>query len=314
MKKFLFLIILILLFPTNVFAGWEYKNETWYYPEKEGWIHEYGYDYYIKEDHSLNIDPLLQNNKIYYFNTENKSIPYGALVNKNQVKSIEKQFNDISYLEIKKENTNPTKVCVLLHSLGSSKEDLEGYGCELAYNGYLVLIPDEYAHGRDLNKGTFPEIIVNSSKYIDALLSNYNFNELNIMGCSMGGMVGSYYVCNGNYQVNNLCLLISTPVFSSLENDIFYYGYKSGNVNFSNDKNEIKNDFLSISPENDIRLKTTRLFMINTTSDQYIPYIGLEKIKNTIPGTYITVNNNGHTVTPDNFQAAIDFIINNPTT
>lgn len=310
-KVFILTILFLLIFSDTSFADWKYENNTWYYPEKVGWIHEYGYDYYIYPDHSLNISPVIEDGQIYYFNTNDQNIPYGALIEKYQVQKTEKQFNNISYLEIKKAYTNPTKVCILLHALGCDKEDLAGYGCELAYKGYLVLIPDLYAHGNDLNSGSFPEIIVNSSSYIDSLLSLYSFDEVNIIGCSMGGMIGSYYTCNGLYRIKNLCMLISTPVFSSLQYDIFFYSYQNGNVCSVNDRNLISEQLDEISPEHNLeRLSQTNILLLNTTSDEYIPYKAIEELEKISDETFIKLNQTGHVVYPEDFLTAISFIEN----
>lgn len=314
-KKILLPIILFTAL-TNFqsFAGnWIEKGNDWYYEGSTGWIREYGYSYYIEDTGKMRTDDLIENGLLYQFNKNNKEIPEGALIESNQIIINEKKENGISFLEIKKENTTPDKIVFLLHGLGGKKEEYKGYGTEIADRGYLVIIPDAYAHGNTDGMGSYPDIIKQSSENINTIRDIYDKERLcetSIIGCSMGGMIASYYVSEGN-KVENLGLIISTTDFSKLNDDIFYYDYKEGNQTQERNKEIIYKELCSMSPiENNRAFNDINIISINSGTDNLIDYNSAIDAMKLLKGDIRLTDVAGHHASEKDFMTVIDAICN----
>ena len=307
MRKLIALVtMLVLAMSVKAYAGeWVEKGNEWYYEGASGWIREFGYSYFIEENGKLHTENIEEDGKFYAFNTENENMPYGALIEEDQVMIEEKEYAGISYLEIKKDNTTPDKMAFVLHGLMGNKEEYEGYGAELADRGYLVIVPDAYAHGKTVGAGSFPEIIKRSAENLNILRNLYGFDEVSIVGCSMGGMIASYYIKEGN-AVDNLGLLISTLDYTILEDDMFFHSYQSGIMGASLNKEEIKRELAEISPANDLKeFSDVRIISVNSVSDPYINYEGaISKLQEANAKTNVT-NLNGHAVCTNDFYTAM---------
>jgi esterase/lipase len=313
-------LILSIPFTEQCFAGtWEEKNNEWYYLDDElgheHWIKEYGYKYYIFSDGKMATDEISGGFK---FNTDtNTGIPYGALLEDNQVFVKEMEINKINFIEIKRNNCDYNKVVIMLHGLGGRKEDYKGYGCKLAAEGCLVILPEAHAHGDSYAKADYPDIIVQSSKNIDKILNYYKINsdmEVDIIGCSMGGMIGSYYVYKGSHKVSKLAMLMSTPDLYSLENKMFFCSYKNGEEVSRKNIEEIKEKLGKITPLNNIlKFRGTKIYMINITEDPYIPYSNVKEfvteVKTVTDVELTSLHNNQHSISKDEFDKSISFVL-----
>lgn len=301
---------------TNEYHWVEKKNgiqSEWYYMDGEGdrWIQDFGYWYYIDKNHKMLTE---SKDKNYLFNDgSNKEMPYGALIEDNQVLYKEKQLSNCSYLEIKREGLKEVnRVVVMLHGLGGVKENYISYGTELASRGALVIVPELYGHEKD-KVGDIPNIIVNTSDNIERILKSYKLKgdyELDIIGCSLGGMIGAYFTENSGYKVAKLSMLISTVSFIDLENEIFFKKYSNTFDNGEADKERVLDELKRIDINN---LNGTEVRMYNTVNDHYMDYT---KIKNKVDKligegnniTWVKMNYSGHSVTNAEYMEVIDWI------
>lgn len=303
-------------------AYWVEDNKgiksDWYYidPDNEKgnrWIKDYGYWYYIDGNNKMVVEPL---DKEHIFNTgSTKEIPYGALIEEGQVIAKEKSLSNCTYLEIKRENVEKyDKVIVLLHGLCGVKEAYKYYGAIAAYNeNVLVIVPELYGH--ELDKiGDIPNIIVNTSENLERILQKYHIRgncRLDVVGCSLGGMIGAYFTENSTYQVDKLSLLISTIDFKDLEHDIFFKKYKNGEDIGDTDKEKVLKELKEIDIKN---IKNTEVIMYNTINDYYMEYakIGDKVEKLQKDGCNIRMSilgYDGHTVTKKEFINSIDWFM-----
>lgn len=309
-----------ILFPEKCFAGtWEQRNNKWYYIDEklghEHWAKDYGYQYYILSDGEMATEGVREGIR---FNTDiNAGIPYGALLENNQVIVKEEKLDKINFLEIKRKKQDYNKVVIMLHGLGGRKEDYKYYGCELAAEGCLVILPEAHAHGDSYAKADYPDIIVESSKNIDKILEHYEVGddmEVDIIGCSMGGMIGSYYVCNGSHKISKLAMLMSTPDLSSLEDRMFFCYYKNGKEVSKNSNEKIKEKLGKITPLNNIlKFNGTKIHMINITGDPYIPYRNVKEFvaeaKRVTTVDISSLQKNEHSVGVEEFHKSINFVL-----
>lgn len=294
-------------------------KSDWYYIDPDNtkgnrWIKEFGYWYYIDSENKLVTNPI---DKQHAFNDGSiKGVPYGALIEENQVKTKEKSINTCSYLEIKREGIEKfDKVVILLHGLSGVKEEYKYYGCEAASNSdkTLVIIPELYGHENDKG-GNIPNIIVNTSNNIEMILKKYDLKsncKIDILGCSLGGMIGAYFVENSTYKVDKLSLLISTVNFKDLEHDIFFKKYKNGEDVGDADKEKVLKDLEEIDIKN---TKDAEVRMFNTATDYYMDYIKIgdkvEKLQSDACDIRLSsLDYNGHTVTKKEFLNSIDWFM-----
>lgn len=292
-------------------------KSDWYYIDPDNtkgnrWIKEFGYWYYIDSENKLVTNPI---DKQHAFNDGSiKGVPYGALIEENQVKTKEKSINTCSYLEIKREGIEKfDKVVILLHGLSGVKEEYKYYGCEAASNSdkTLVIIPELYGHENDKG-GNIPNIIVNTSNNIEMILKKYDLKsncKIDILGCSLGGMIGAYFVENSAYKVDKLGMLISTVDFKDLEHDIFFKKYKNGLENGADDREKVLKELEKIDISN---TKDTKVKIYNTKSDYYMDY---DKIKNKVNQLkrdgceidQILISYEGHSVKKSEFISVINW-------
>lgn len=293
-------------------------KSDWYYIDPDNsqgnrWIKDFGYWYYIDGNNKLVTEAI---DKEHIFNDgSNKEIPYGALIEKNQVLCKEKTLGNCSYLEVKRENLEDfDKVIVMLHGLGGTKEAYQYYASEAASRGALVIVPELYGHEMD-KVGDIPNIIVNTSGNIERILKKYKLKgdyELDVIGCSLGGMIGAYFTQNSTYKVDKLSMLISTVSFGELEHDIFFRKYKNNSDNGEADKEKVLKELkeIDISSFGDTEVK-----MYSTTSDYYMDY---DKIKGKIAKlveegnkiTQIKIDYEGHSVTTEEYIDSINWFCN----
>lgn len=282
-------IIITVLFSFSSYAGtWEEKEgELYFYDDSLGaphWVLDYGYWYYVLEDGRVAVGDEVYG---FYFNDEKDSdIPYGAMIEEDQVIARTQELDDFSYLEIERENKEYKKIIIMLPDLGGEKESLKKYGCKIAANNNLVLIPDLYAHDDSDAEAYLPEIIEATSDRVEKLISEYDPDEekeIDLFGYSVGGMVGYYYICQGNRNITTMSLLASTPDFASLEDDVFYYSYVGGEPNELGIKEEIREELQEMSPFNNAaNLKDTNIYMLNYNKDDLISYHSITNFINTV--------------------------------
>lgn len=333
MKKIIILPLLILsiLFSTlSSYAStlitdkedkWENIGEDWYYIGEKlvpGWTKDSGYWYYTDENNKMIVGTKWISGESYFFNDGTyENLPYGAMIEKNQIEYKEKDTGSISYLEISKRNTDYDNVIIILPDISEEYNDYREYGCYLADNRSLVLIPNLYSVDSNYEVATIPEIITRSSDNITKLLKLYNIDEntkINIIGTSVGGMVGAYYTYKDEYKIDKLAMILSTPDFTSLEHSAFYYTYNNGIQITKIDKKEVDKDFKKITPLNNVlKLLNTNVYMINDKEDKYIPYEKAKQfyndMKNEMNIKFVTLNSNGHKISENMFKTALEFIL-----
>lgn len=300
--------------PFSSFAdGWKQQNDKWYYEEngalKTGWLNEFGYSYHFNENGVMDVGNICIDGINYELNESmDGEIPYGALIN-NETVRLKKHFsNDLRYLTAENSECKKDRVLIFLHGLGGKAEDNIGYAEEMASYGYFVIAPDAYAHGISEGEADYADIIVRSSQNIDRCLDECGISkdaDVSVMGVSMGGMIGSYYSVNGERHVNRLSMIISTPDFESLCNDMFFKIYKNGIVVGEADKNTVKEKLSAISPMNELYHSSTNCLIISSPGDDVIP----EFIpKNCVNVNSVLMDEYGHTTNAGYFHKAMDFV------
>ena len=138
-------------------------------------------------------------------------------------------------------------------------------------------------------------------------------DSVSIIGDSFGGMIGGYYVSNGDYDIDKLAMLMSTLDFQSLENEMYLYSYHNGEQEELQDREEIQAKLSAMSPMNDLSaFADTKILMINDGKDQYIPYKSVkestEKIKKNAALKTKTTNYKKHMVTEKEIMECINFV------
>lgn len=303
----------------DVFAeyAWEKRVDkdsgkyVWYYkskgPLKSHWVKEAGYLYYVESDGKLRTEPF----DSYVFNTdENAEIPYGALIEKNQVLTKEKKGSDFTYLEVKREEfVNYDKIIVMLHGLSGNKIDYRYHASEAAAHNVLVLVPEIYGHENN-SIADIEQMVKVTSNHINELLKLYKTREdieVDILGCSLGGVIGSYYTTHGDYKVSKLGMLISTLNLQSLTHEIFQFRYKNGREYEGITLSDLQCCLNNIS--DNYNFKDTRVQMYNTLNDPYMPYDKTRvRVKNL---EQHVMKYSGHTITENEFHEVIDWLVAN---
>jgi uncharacterized protein len=119
--------------------------------------------------------------------------------------------------------TPPKATIILLHGIGSNKENWLGYARLLADNGFNSVVYDQRAHGK--SGGTFCTFgfyeKFDVSKIIDTLARRKNVVPVGIQGASLGGAVALQAL---GYD-KRLSFGIVESTFNTLENVIEEYGY-----------------------------------------------------------------------------------------
>lgn len=119
--------------------------------------------------------------------------------------------------------TPPKATIILLHGIGSNKENWLGYAHLLAENGFNSVVYDQRAHGK--SGGTFCTFgfyeKFDVSKIIDTLGHRKHLLPVGIQGASLGGAVALQAL---GYD-KRLSFGIVESTFNTLENVITEYGY-----------------------------------------------------------------------------------------
>ncbi len=119
--------------------------------------------------------------------------------------------------------TTPKATIILLHGIGSNKENWLGYARLLAENGFNCVVYDQRAHGK--SGGTFCTFgfyeKFDVSKIVDTLLCRADILPVGIQGASLGGAVALQAL---GYD-KRLSFGIVESTFNTLENVIEEYGY-----------------------------------------------------------------------------------------
>jgi uncharacterized protein len=117
----------------------------------------------------------------------------------------------------------PKATIILLHGIGSNKENWLGYARLLAENGFNCVVYDQRAHGKSGGKfctfGFYEKKDV--SKIVDNLLLREQLLPVGIQGASLGGAVALQAL---GYD-KRLAFGIVESTFNTLENVIEEYGY-----------------------------------------------------------------------------------------
>jgi uncharacterized protein len=117
----------------------------------------------------------------------------------------------------------PKATIILLHGIGSNKENWLGYARLLAENGFNCVVYDQRAHGKSGGKFcTFGFYEKNDvSKIVDTLLRRKDILPVGIQGASLGGAVALQALGHDK----RLAFGIVESTFNTLENVIEEYGY-----------------------------------------------------------------------------------------
>jgi uncharacterized protein len=119
--------------------------------------------------------------------------------------------------------TPPKATIILLHGIGSNKENWLGYARLLAENGFNSVVYDQRAHGK--SGGTFCTFgfyeKFDVSKIIDTLSHRKHLLPIGIQGASLGGAVALQALGHDK----RLSFGIVESTFNTLENVITEYGY-----------------------------------------------------------------------------------------
>lgn len=309
-------LVLCILLCFDVYAeySWEQRVENsgekvWYYtksgPLRPHWISEAGYKYYVGADGRLCTEFF----DGHVFNLkENSEIPYGALIEPNQVLAKEKKCDDFTYLEVKRENlVHYKKIIIMLHGLSGKKIDYRYHASEAADKNVLVLVPELYGHEGEA-VADIGEMVKVTSEHIDEMLKYYNTGstvEIDILGCSLGGIIGSYYTTHGEHKITKLGMLISSLNYEVLTHEIFQYKYKNGAEYEKISLSKLEECLTNISDNHNF--KDTKIEMYNTMTDPYMPYNRIKVwAKNLVQHT---MGYSGHTVTEQEFHDVIEWLV-----
>jgi uncharacterized protein len=117
----------------------------------------------------------------------------------------------------------PKATIILLHGIGSNKENWLGYAHLLAENGFNSVVYDQRAHGK--SGGTFCTFgfyeKFDVSKIVDTLIRREQLLPVGIQGASLGGAVALQALGHDK----RLAFGIVESTFNTLENVIEEYGY-----------------------------------------------------------------------------------------
>lgn len=308
------------LFPSTAKASdWELKEDGYYYTgnrqnsDSEGWIKDYGYWYYVSSKGKMYVG---KKGNFFLNDGTYSDLPYGALIEENQVRSATAELDNIEFIEVSQDDKEPDRVVVLLYDLMESKDKYKNEGCQLASGGSLVLIPDVYAHSESSGSADVVTIMQETTKEIDRLLAHYVIDEntpVILMGYGFGGLIAGDYVVSGVYPVEKLVLLNSQLDLSTLAHKRYFQEYDNGYISGKTDIDSLKKRMEENTAFVDLNaFKDMKIFMVNNKKDEYIDYDEVVKeqlqLRNIADLVNYSVDTEGHHVQRNAFIEAYIFV------
>ena len=117
-------------------------------------------------------------------------------------------------------DTGSGKVLVLLHGLGCQGDHWQPQ-IDAFSPHYRVITPDSRGHGRShCNRG--PSSVKQLADDVLILLNHLTIKQVDIIGYSMGGMVGFELACHHAERLNSLTVINSTPHMPANNNAVRY--------------------------------------------------------------------------------------------
>lgn len=113
------------------------------------------------------------------------------------------------------------KACVLIHGFTGSPRDIGIIAEHLKNKGYEVSTPILAGHGIEMNrwemsKYTWSDWIASAETAIEALSEKNDYEELYLVGYSMGGVIAAHLATK--YPIKKLVLLSASYIYTSPKN------------------------------------------------------------------------------------------------
>lgn len=99
------------------------------------------------------------------------------------------------------------RVVILLHAMGLNLTSWAPNIEELSRHYKVIAIDMIGDQGRSIARRDYPENITEYSKWINDIIDHLELNEVNIVGCSMGGWIGHGYAIEYPKKVKHLILI-----------------------------------------------------------------------------------------------------------
>lgn len=209
------------------------------------------------------------------------------------VKCIQRQVNQIKFLEITTVSWREKPIIILQHGLGGSKEDMRSWAEYLAASGYIAVILDAAGCGDHATENSMdlPDMILTTSEWYDEILEYYQDSgrmrnhEFALLGMSMGGMISMHYGAYGQYIPKCIMGLYTSFDWESLVDDEeIYIQTKNGEIYAvcgEVDRKVIRDKMVDYSPLNGAgQLFKSPVLMIYGDQDPIMPLPNIERLQN----------------------------------
>ena len=242
----------------------------------KGWVSKNNYIFWFDAFGYMATGKKTLEGTEYIFNYGADYAPIGALISDKLVFE-EKYDSSIRYVVGRNTKFDNGQIIVLIHGLTGSIEDSLTLAEHYVAYGFKVIVPELVAHGISTEIASVPQIIARSTIGIEDIIKK-NISEstpsVNIIGTSLGGMIGACIARNLKAIVSKLVLLISTYDFSALDDDMFFKTYYQGRPVEMLEKTSIKQLFRGMNPNNDPNLFSyTKVYLVQSATDDVIPYL-----------------------------------------
>lgn len=247
------------------------------------------------------------------------------------VRCVQRQIDQIKFLEIATVSWQEKPVIILQHGLGGSKEDMRSWAEYLAECGYIAVILDAAGCGDHAaeNPLDLPDMISTTAEWYDEILEYYQDSgrmrnhEFALLGMSMGGMIVMYYGAYGHYIPKCVMGLYTSFDWESLVDDEeIYIQMENGKVYAvcgEADRKVIRDKMMEYSPLNGAgQLFQAPVLMINGDQDPIMPLPDLGQLHDFrkegdseqlfFPPELIVRQNQGHDIAEGDTEAMMAFL------
>lgn len=262
-------------------------------------------------------------------NTEDNNTSSSSDIPNNNITNNTVMTDGISYDVFYLNDNSAKPIAIIQHGLTGSRKDCASIGKELAAQGFFVICPDAYGHGNTQSAKALsvPEIILETSKNIDTILSQIrtnkqaNMNQIYFAGFSLGALTAYHYGTYGNYKLTAIAACCGTPDFTDMiGNDLAYKRFSYGDWETITDTEKIASIDELITKNNPFNridnLAPIHILIQVAEKDTTIPPTGSYKLYNdftqeaTSPAPILTTYPfQGHEVTDENLKEIIQYFI-----
>lgn len=240
------------------------------------------------------------------------------------------QITDVNAIVCYVDDGNKKPFVILQHGLTGNKESFLEFGRQLAKVGYLVVLPDAYAHG-DNKDDELPvlEEAVETAANFETIVEYYqdssyvDLERLGLIGFSLGGLASYYYTANAAVVPKVVGTFCATPDWETMVGTEASYTtysnkntlHKSKYVSDTAKQQEIDTFIREHSPyEKLLENDTTHYCILGGAADTVVPTEGENRFydahKDAADMTLQLYENQGHEATEENMWTMLHYFEN----